>query len=67
VGSSRPVSSVLDGSKKQVKKLHRKLLEALSLGQKATVTLTFTFTDAAGNKLTQTRTVKLKAPKHHHH
>jgi hypothetical protein len=66
-GTQKTVSSGLNGSSKQAKKLHKKLLKALGAKQKASVVLTFTFTDAAGNHKTVTQTVKLKAPKPKHH
>ena len=60
---TKTVRSVLNGSSKKVKKLHKKLLLALAAKQKASVVLTFTFNDAAGNHQTLTQTVKLKAPR----
>ena len=63
VNAKVTVNSVLEGSKKKVKKTVKKLVRALAAKAKASVVLTFTFKDAAGNVKTVTSTVKIKAPK----
>jgi subtilisin-like proprotein convertase family protein len=59
-GASVTLEQSLAGGKKRAKKTAQKIAEALKSGGKASVTLTFVYTDAAGNVVTLTRSTKVK-------
>jgi len=57
VGTPETLTLKLEGSKKKVKKATKKLKKALKQGKNVTAELSFAFSDAAGNELTETATV----------
>ena len=57
VGTPETLTLKLEGSKKKVKKATKKLKKALKQGKIVTAELSFDFSDAAGNELTDTATV----------